>query len=592
MSKENINIKRVASLREVMRKKNIEAFLVTHDDEHLLENSSKCFERLKWIIGFTGSAGYLLITLKDLFLFVDSRYSIQAKIETRGLKVKIFDVSEQNYEKFILLNKLETKNLGLDPKTMSQKLYSSYQEVAIKSQVKIVKLKKNLIDYIWIRSFKVQNTKNIFILNKKYSGVTFTQKLNKLFTILKQKNVDWIFIQNSESVAWLLNLRGTDLPYTPITFAYALISTKYIYIFLENPKLPKNILKFYSKKVKFVSFLEMHQILKKLKVSKQQVFLDQNSTSKYYHDLLLKHYKKVYYDADPVCYLKSIKNKIEIKNLVKSHILDGVALTRFIYWFKNIKGKLKELDIVNKVDNLRTQNQECLSKSFPTIAGSGKNGAIVHYIPNIKTNRKLNSNDLLLLDSGGQYKLGTTDVTRTLSIGKPKKVQSLNYTLVLKSHIKLSNAIFPKGTSGAFLDYIARSELWKSGKDFGHGTGHGVGYCLNVHEGPFSISKNSNMPLQEDMVFSNEPGFYLEGKFGIRIENLVTIRKKIINKKEFFRIETLTLVPYDIDLIIKDILTDEELTWIKNYHNIVFKKISPYLNKNEKNWLFKEINKL
>ena len=220
MSKQNIYTKRVSKLRELMRQKNIEAFLVTHDDEHLLENTAKSFERLKWIVGFTGSAGYLLITLNELFLFVDSRYSIQSKIETKGLKIKIFNVFELNYEKFISLNKLRTKNLALDPKTMSQKLYSSYQEVAIKYQIKILKLKKNLIDYIWIRSLKVQNTKNIFILNQKYSGMTFVEKLNKLFAILKQKNVNWVFLQNSESVAWLFNMRGMDLPYTPITFAY------------------------------------------------------------------------------------------------------------------------------------------------------------------------------------------------------------------------------------------------------------------------------------------------------------------------------------------------------------------------------------
>ncbi len=292
MSKKNIYIKRISNLREVMRKKNIEAFLVTHDDEHLLENTAKSFERLKWIVGFTGSAGYLLITLNELFLFVDSRYSIQSKIETKGLKIKIFNVFEMNYEKFFSLNKLKTKNLALDPKTMSQKLYSSYQKVAIKYQIKILKLKKNLIDYIWKRSLKVQNTKNIFILNQKYSGMTFVEKLNKLFAILKQKNVDWIFIQNSESVAWLFNIRGMDLPCTPITFAYSLISRKYIYIFLEDPILPRNILNFYSKKVSFVNFLEINKILKKIKVSKQNILVDQNSTSKYYYDLLQKNYKK------------------------------------------------------------------------------------------------------------------------------------------------------------------------------------------------------------------------------------------------------------------------------------------------------------
>ncbi len=592
MSKKNIYIKRVSSLREVMCKKNIEAFLVTHDDEHLLENTSKNFERLKWIIGFTGSAGYLLVTLKDLFLFVDPRYSIQSKLETNGLKIKIFNTSKLNYEKFISLNKLKTKNLALDPKTMSYRLFASYKRLAINSQIKVIKLKKNLIDYIWLRSLNVQNTENIFLLNKKYSGTSFNEKLKKLLLVLKKKKIDSIFIQNSESVAWLFNFRGMDLSCTPITFAYSLLSKEYTYIFLEDPNLPKKILNFFPKKIKFIKFSDISVTLKKLRVSKKNILIDESTTSTFYHDLFQKYYKKVFYDEDPISYLKSIKNNTEIKNLIKSHIYDGIALTKFIYWFKNVKNEVTELEIVRKIDNLRSQNQDFLSKSFPTIAASGENGAIVHYIPNKKTNRKLNNDDILLLDSGGQYKLGTTDVTRTLSIGKPKQDQSLNYTYVLKSHIKLNNAIFPKGTSGAFLDYLVRSELWQRGKDFAHGTGHGVGYCLNVHEGPFSISKNNKIPLQEGMVFSNEPGYYLEGKFGIRIENLVTIKRKIFNKKEFFRIETLTLAPYDNDLIKKDLLNNEELAWIKNYHNKVFKKISPYLNKNEKNWLFKEINKL
>ncbi len=592
MSRKNICIKRIAYLRDIMRKKNIEAFLVTHDDEHLLENISKNFDRLQWLVGFTGSAGYLIITLKNLFLFIDSRYSIQSKLETKGLKIKIYNVRELDYEKFISLKKLKTKNLALDPKTMTKRLFSFYEKLAIKSDIKIIQLKKNLIDYIWIRNLKVQNTKNIFILNKKYCGISFNEKLKKLLAFLKKNEIKSIFIQNSESVAWLFNIRGRDLPYTPITFAYSLISKKYIYIFLEDPILPKKILNSFKKKIKFKSFLEIHETLKKLKVSKENILIDNNSTSKYYYDLLQKYYKQVFNDIDPICHLKSIKNNIEIKNLIKSHVYDGVALTKFIYWFKHIKTGITELDIVDKIDTLRSQNSGFLTKSFPTIAGSGKNGAIVHYIANEKTNRKLNSNDLLLLDSGGQYKLGTTDVTRTLSMGKTEKEQSLNYTLVLKSHIKLNNAVFPKGTSGAFLDYLTRSELWKRGKDFGHGTGHGVGYCLNVHEGPFSISKNNKISLQEGMVFSNEPGYYLEGKFGIRIENLVTVKTKVINEKEFLSIETLTLAPYDIDLIKKKLLTNEELSWIRDYHNDVFKKISPYLNKNEKSWLYKEINKL
>ena len=592
MYKKNKYAQRITALRVLMLKKKIEAYLVSHEDEHLLESTPENFQRLKWLTGFTGSAGYVIITLNNLFLFVDSRYSIQSKLETKGLKIKIFNIAELDYEKFIKFNKPKIRNIALDSKTTSYKLFLSYTNVAHLNKLKVISLKKNLVDFIWNRSMKTQNTNKIFILEKKYCGLSFDEKLKKLLVFLKNKNADSIFIQNSESVSWLFNIRGADLLYTPITFAYSLISKKYIYIFLENPKSAKSIISFFSKKIKILSFLELEKTLKKLNIKEDKILIDIRSTSKFYHDIIKKYYKSLIYENDPILNFKAIKNNVEIKNITKAHIFDGVALTKFIYWLKNFNSVVTELDIVNKIDNLRSQNKNFLCKSFPTIAGSGKNGAIVHYIPNKITNRKLHKNDILLLDSGGQYKLGTTDVTRTLSIGKPEESQLESYTQVLKSHIKLNNAIFPKGTSGAFLDYLARSKLWEIGKDYAHGTGHGVGYCLNVHEGPFSISKNSNVALKEGMVFSNEPGYYIENKFGIRIENLVTIKKKFLNKKDFFKIETLTLAPYDIDLIKKNLLTKNELLWVKNYHMKVFEKLSSYLTKNENNWLIKEIKRL
>ena len=592
MSKENKYTQRILALRAILFKKKIEAYLVSHEDEHLLETTSENFQRLEWLTGFTGSAGYLIITLNDLYLFVDSRYSIQSKIETKGLNIKILNVAELDLEKFIKLNKLKVRNLALNSKTISYKLFLSYENAARYSKLKIICIKNNLVDFIWDRNMKTQNTNKIFILEQKYCGSSFNEKIKKLIIFLKNKNADSIFIQNSESVSWLFNIRGGDLLYTPITFAYSLISKKYIYIFLENPKISKNIIGCFSKKIKILPLLELEKKLKKLNIKEDKILIDIKSTSKFYHDIIKKFYKKLIYESDPILDFKAIKNNIEIKNIAKAHIFDGVALTKFIYWFKNFNSIITELDIVNKIDTLRSKNKNFLCKSFPTIAGSGKNGAIVHYIPNKMTNRKLHKNDILLLDSGGQYKLGTTDVTRTLSIGKPSESQLVSYTQVLKSHIKLSTAVFPKGTSGAFLDYIARSKLWEIGKDYAHGTGHGVGYCLNVHEGPFSISKNNHVALKEGMVFSNEPGYYIENEFGIRIENLVTIKKKILNKKDFFKIETLTLAPYDMDLIKKNLLTKNELLWIEKYHKKVFEKLSPYLTKNEKNWLFKEIKKL
>jgi Xaa-Pro aminopeptidase len=372
-----------------------------------------------------------------------------------------------------------------------------------------------------------------------------------------------------------------DLPYTPITFAYSLISRKYIYIFLEDPVLPKKILNFYSKKVRFVNFLEINQILKKMKVSKQKILVDQNSTSKYYYDLLQKHYKKVFNDADPVCYLKSIKNKVEIKNLVKSHIFDGVALTKFIYWFKNIKNKVSELDIVNRIDSLRAQNQEYLSKSFPTIAGSGKNGAIVHYRATKNNTKLIKKNEIFLCDSGGQYKYGTTDVTRTICFENQNKNIKNIFTNVLKGHIAVAQTDLNKKKTGKLIDKDARKFLKKDRLDYSHGTGHGVGFFLNVHEGPQSISKSNSVKIQKGMILSNEPGYYKKDKFGIRIENLVYVKK--IGRKLGF--ENLTLAPIEKELINFNLLTKREKNYLFNYHLKVYSKISPFLNRNEKKWL-------
>ena len=575
MSKKNKYYSRIFELRKIMLRKKIESFLVTHDDEHLLENTHKNFERLNWITGFTGSAGYLLVTINNLYLFVDGRYLIQAKTQTLGLSITILDVAETNLLKFILSSNHKIQNLAIDVKAISYSVYVDYFNASKKVNIKIINLKKNLIDYIWKRNLTIQNTDKIFVLDKKFCGKSPSAKIKSIFKFLETKKADSIFIQNSESAAWLFNLRGADLPYTPITFCYVLISKKIIFIFLEKPELSKKILNLFPKNVNFLSFSHIPETLKRLKTKNNIILIDPRTTNKYYHDLLKRNFKTLSFCSDPISNLKAIKNEIEIKNSFKAHIIDGVAVTKFIYWFKNFKTNLTELDIVNKIDNLRKTNNYFLCKSFPTIA-----------------NRKLSKQDILLLDSGAQYKLGTTDVTRTLSRGKPKDIFAQNYTLVLKGHIKLNNAIFPNGTSGAYLDYLARSELWKYGKDYTHGTGHGVGFCLNVHEGPFSISKNNQLQLEEGMVFSNEPGYYYENKFGIRIENLVTIRKKILNKKKFFSIETLTLAPYDMDLIKKNLLSNEELFWISNYQKKVFKKLSPYLLPKEKDWLYKEIKKL
>ncbi|MAJ23916.1 MAG: hypothetical protein CMP36_00240, partial [Rickettsiales bacterium] len=350
MFKNNIHYQRITQLRSIMQKKKLDAFLVSHEDEHLLEATPKNYERLNWLSGFTGSAGYLVVTIKNLFLFVDGRYTIQAKIETKGLKITIFNIFEVDLNKFILLHKMNIKNLALDNKTISQKLYQYYLTATKKAGLKVIKLEKNLLDLIWKRNLNTQNTNNIFLLKKKYCGQPYTEKINLLLKYIKEKKADSIFIQNSESVAWLYNLRGNDLPHNPITFAYTLVSDKFIYIFLENPKLHINIKKNFSKKIRFVAFSQIQKVFFLLKNKKLNILTDPNSTSKFYYDLLSKCSKTLNLIDDPILHYKSIKNKIEIKNVQKAHIIDGVALTKFIFWIKNSKEDLTELDIVKKID--------------------------------------------------------------------------------------------------------------------------------------------------------------------------------------------------------------------------------------------------
>ena len=312
---------------------------------------------------------------------------------------------------------------------------------------------------------------------------------------------------------------------------------------------------------------------------------DNKSISIYNFKILKKYSENICIKDDVLQSYKSIKNIIEIKCFKKAHLLDGKAFCKFLFWFKERKKPISELDIVKKIDNLRSENNGFLSRSFPTIAGSGPNGAIIHYQANMKTNRVLNNNDILLIDSGAQYLFGTTDITRTITRGKVSKEQILDYTLVLKGHLKINLAKFPFGVRGNFLDFIARQHLWNFGKDYSHSTGHGIGFCLNVHEGPFSISSRSSNTISSGMVFSNEPGYYRKNHYGIRIENVVMAKSFKINKKRFIRINNFTMAPYERNLIDFKMLDEEEKNWINNYHKKVVKEISPLLKERERVWL-------
>ncbi|MDA9695499.1 aminopeptidase P family protein [Candidatus Pelagibacter sp.] len=556
----------IKELRGKFKKYEIDGYVIPKNDDYFTEYSK--LNRLKVISNFSGSAGLAIILKNKNYLFTDGRYTIQSKIES-GKNFKI-----NGFEKLINCSLFKNLTLGIDPKLFTNTQIKNY----FLKHNKIKFVEKNLIDEI--KKQKEQTSIPFFSLDKKIVGESINSKLNKITKYLKKNKCDYIFISAPENVAWTLNIRGGDGPNSPIPNSRLIVGkTKKIFLvseFIKCKKLIKN------KIIKKNEFIDVNQFSQKLLTLKGKNFIIDDKTCSIYNENLINSKFNISKRYDPIYLLKAIKNKVEIKNMIKAHIHDGVALTKFIYWIKNInKKKISEIDAEKKLEKFRKLNKNFLYPSFDTIAGFGKNGAIVHYRAKKRTCSILNKKNIFLCDSGGQYKYGTTDVTRTISFSK----QSLNvkniFTKVLKGHIAVANTDLNKHNIGKSIDKRARRYLNQSGLDYNHGTGHGVGFFLNVHEGPQAITKINSVKIKDGMILSNEPGYYKKDKFGIRIENLVYAKKA---KKRFY-FENLTMVPIEKDLINFKLLTPSEKNYLFSYHLMVYSKISKYLNQNEKKWL-------
>ena len=562
--------KNINNLKKSFKKLKIDAYIIPKNDEFFSEYSQN--DKLKKISNFSGSAGYAVISKKKNYLFVDGRYTIQAKLESG----KIFQIIDQN--KIINCNLFKNKIIGFNPK-----LFTS-------SQIKKFFLKNNEVKQIQSKSiekiFKKNPSKSkpFFSLDKKIVGESHSSKIKKIVKFLKKIKSNYLFISAPENIAWLLNIRGHDNPYSPIPNCRLLINDEgKVYLIVEMKKVKKIIKEKKIQKEQVIEPKNFESFINKL--NKNQIIIDNKSCSLFYEELLRKKFKILKKD-DPIYYLKSLKNKSEIQNMIDAHILDGAALTKFLYWIKKVNTKkLTEYEAQKKLETFRKKNIEYLSPSFNTIAGSGANGAIVHYRADKKNSKIINKQDIFLCDSGGQYKYGTTDVTRTICFSRPKNSVKNIFTNVLKGHIAVTNTNLKKYLNGKQIDLRARKFLKNTGLDYQHGTGHGVGFFLNVHEGPQGITKFNKIKLEEGMILSNEPGYYKEGKFGIRIENLLYIKK--VNKKLIF--ENLTLAPIEKDLINFKKLNSVEKDYLFKYHLDVYGKISKYLNNNEKKWLASHI---
>ncbi len=548
---------------KLLKKHKIDGYIVPKNDEYFNEYASPANDRLKFVSNFSGSAGFAIILKNKNYLFVDGRYTIQARYQS-GKKFRVITIPNKFPKDVFKSNKKIV--FGFDPKLHTEKQLNYLFKI---KNVKLKSIKQNLVDRVWLNKPK-SLVKPFFVISPKNAGATVTQKIRQVKIVLSKNKIDYLLVTAPENVAWILNIRGHDSSYSPVPNARLLISKSGDISIFANPKKFTKI-----KKIKVFTHdeKELEKILSQL--SSKKIWLDSFSCSFYYKSLFMGK-NKIIEKIDPIYFFKSIKNNTEIQNMKKSHLTDGVALTKFLFWLKNNfkKKKITEISAQKKLESFRKLHPTYKYPSFNTISGSGPNSAIIHYKASSKTNRALKKGELYLVDSGGQYSFGTTDVTRTVSLENKSDYIKEIYTRVLKGHIAVSNFPIKNKTTGSQVDLGARRYLKKINLDYPHGTGHGVGYFLNVHEGPQSISKNNRINLKNGMILSNEPGYYKKGSFGIRIENLVYIKNK--------KFQELTLAPIEKSLIKKSILSLNEIKWINQYHNKVKKNLFPFMNVKEK----------
>ena len=553
-------IEKINNLRAEMLKEGIDLYIIPMRN-NLLNNDLKPHEnRIKYISKFSGSAGQIFITLQKASIFVDGRYELQVKLEVNS---KIFEINEmgmQSYIKWIETNLPENCTVGYDPKLFSISEIETYIKRFENHHIKLKSISDNLIDKIWS---KIPSQKQVIISDHKieYSGIKRAEKLNRLIDKFIKSQDEALFVGDNNFISSFTNLRAYRNEYTPAVPAFCVITANNCHLFLENCRINKNDVTKIATDIRIHDLKDFTRdianILKNVKIVK----LDKKDTTIFVQETLKKLNIKVLHQND-INHSKAVKNSIELESFKKAHELDAIAICNFLYWIKKQKNlnNLDELKIVKSIEFFRKEQQpHYLGPSFPAIVGFNENGAIIHYNATKKTNKKLSGDGLLLIDSGGQYKYGTTDVTRTILVGKANEEMRRLYTLVLKAHIALARVSFNKKTTGAELDNVARSVIKKYGYDYNHGTGHGVGSVLSVHDGILSISpKEKKANFQENMVFSNEPGIYLEGLFGIRIENLMVLNKdtKIRNNLCF---EILSHIPFERELFDLNILNETEV---------------------------------
>lgn len=581
---------RVAALREAMRERQVDAYIIPSSDPHLSEYPADRWKAREWISGFTGSAGTVVVTADKAGLWTDSRYFLQAAAQLEGTGIELYKLAlpgTPSITDFLLHELHAGQAVGLDGQT-----YSAADALALKARLKKSGIRldssADLIDGLW-KDRPAIPSNPIFEMPEAVSGLSTHEKLEQINNRIHAAGADGLVLAALDEIAWTFNIRGTDVTYNPVAVAYAFISEEESVLFIKPEKLTAEIAEHLKKEgVTLADYGMIIPYLSRLPEGKR-IYLDMNKTNVALYEALPKGCQ-VIQGITPANELKSVKNETEIKGFREAVVKDGVALTRFYIWLERMLAageKVTEISASEKLTALRAEQRGYIMDSFGTICGYAAHGAIVHYSATPETDAELRPESLLLIDSGAQYLDGTTDITRTIALGEPTEQMQKDFTRVLKGTISLAKSKFPAGTRGSQIDLLARKALWDAGINYLHGTGHGIGHCLNVHEGPQSIRMEENpVTLKPGMVISDEPAMYRTGEYGIRTENMILVREDSETEfGKFLGFETLTLCYIDTRLVIVPMLSAREHAWLNRYHQLVYEKLSPLLSEEERNWL-------
>lgn len=576
-------------LRQRLNELNLDGIFVPHEDEWQNEYLPASHDRLLYVTGFAGSAGAAIIMTQSAHIFVDGRYTIQVRVQVDSELFEYHSLVDFPPSEWLRTRAPKGAKIGYDPRLITPDVFSALKNGAEENEIELVELDINPIDEIWTQ--RPPFPKAIIEPHEdEYSGENSASKRSKIAETLNLNGIDSVVLTSPPSLAWVFNIRGGDVSRSPLPLGSAIINSDgTASLFVDEDKVTPRLISHLGNGVSVFGPSEFETKLGQMK--NRKIMLDPKLTAVRVFNLLRKANSNIVEAADPTSLPRATKNSIEIEGAVNAHIRDGVAMAKFLHWFDKTapKGNLTEIDAAKALEAFRAQAPELIDLSFDSISGAGSNGAICHYKVSEDSNLPIELNSLFLIDSGGQYKDGTTDITRTISVGEATLEMKDRFTRVLKGHIALSCVKFPIGTPGSMLDTLARMFLWEAGLDYDHGTGHGVGSYLGVHEGPHRISKvQNNVAMQTGMIVSNEPGFYKDGEFGIRIENLQYVTEAKIpegGERPMHSFETLTLAPIDTRLVIRELLTPKELDWLNNYHSRVAKTIGPFLQGADRDWL-------